>query len=212
MDLHERLDDGWTSVGGQLVHLHCAERDYAPLRPTNDIDTVIDIRARSNMLQIFTQTLVELGFTSGGISAEGIEHRWVRGEAVIDVLLPDGVGAMVASRTGATGSPTIETPGGTQALRRTESVPVTIEGREGFVRRPNIVGALVMKAAAHTAIGDAAKGRHRFDFATLAALVAARDFRGVDLNQKDRRRLRTWSRRPAPTAKSCSDSMMQRSP
>ena len=47
-----------------------------------------------------------------------------------------------------------------------------------------------MKAAAHTAVGDAAKGRHRFDFATLAALVAARDFRGVDLNRKDRRRLR----------------------
>lgn len=67
---------------------------------------------------------------------------------------------------------------------------MTVEGRAGFVRRPNIVGALVMKAAAHTAVGDPAKGRHRFDFATLAALVSAQDFRGAELNKKDRRRLR----------------------
>jgi len=25
MDLHERLDHGWTLVGGQLVHLHWAD-------------------------------------------------------------------------------------------------------------------------------------------------------------------------------------------
>ena len=33
-------------------------------------------------------------------------------------------------------------------------------------------------------------GRHRSDFATLAALVAARDFRSEDLSRTDRRRLR----------------------
>ena len=58
---------------------------------------------------------------------------------------------------------------------------MTVEGRAGFVLRPNIVGALVMKAAAHTAAGDAARGRHRRDFATLAALIAARDFRNDEV-------------------------------
>jgi hypothetical protein len=190
MDLHERLDYGWTLVGGQMVHLHCAEREYAPPRPTDDVDTVIDVRTEANMLQIFTETLVGLGFTTDGISAEGIQHRWVRDEAVLDVLLPDGIGERAASRTGATGSPTIATPGGTQALDRSESVLVTVAGREGHVCRPSLVGALVMKAAAHTAVGDPAKGRHRSDFATLAALVAARDFRDVSLSKKDRKRLR----------------------
>jgi len=189
MDLHRRLDHGWTLVGGQLVHLHCAERGYVPPRPTDDVDTVIDVRADVGMLQTFTGVLVGLGFTPDGISAEGTQHRWVRGDAVLDVLLPDGVGERAASRTGATGSPTIPTPGGTQALRRSVAVAVTVEGREGHVRRPDIVGALVMKAAAHTAVGDAARGRHRFDFATLAAMIAARDFREVDLNKKDRKRL-----------------------
>jgi hypothetical protein len=131
-----------------------------------------------------------MGFTAAGVSAEGIQHRWIRGDAVMDVLLPDGVGDRAASRKGAAGSPTIPTPGGTQALQRSASVAVTVDGREGFVRRPNLVGALVLKAAAHTAVGDPARGRHRFDFATLAALVAAQDFRGVELTKKDRNRLR----------------------
>jgi hypothetical protein len=190
MDLHERLDDGWTLVGGQLVHLHCADRSYVPPRPTDDIDTVIDVRAATNMLQTFTSTLTALGFTSGGITAEGVQHRWVRGQAVVDVLLPDGIGARAASRTGVTGSPTIPTPGGTQALERSVSVAVTVEDRQGHVRRPDLVGALVVKAAAHTTVGDPAKGRHRFDFVTLAALVAARDFRDAQLTPKDRQRLR----------------------
>jgi hypothetical protein len=108
----------------------------------------------------------------------------------MDVLLPDGVGERASSRKGTTGSPTISTPGGTQALQRSASVAVTVEGREGFVRRPNLVGALVLKAGAHTAVGDPGRGRHRFDFAALAALVAAQDFRGVELTKKDRQRLR----------------------
>ncbi len=33
MDLHESLPGRWTIVGGQMVHLHCAERDAFPVRP-----------------------------------------------------------------------------------------------------------------------------------------------------------------------------------
>lgn len=50
LDLLERLADGWTLIGGQLVHLHCAERGHCPVRPTNDADTVIDVRADPTML------------------------------------------------------------------------------------------------------------------------------------------------------------------
>jgi hypothetical protein len=181
MDLHERLDHGWTLVGGQLVHLHCAERDNAPPRPTDDIDTVIDVRAETTMLRTFTATLTDLGFTSGCVSAEGIQHRWIRDEAILDVLLPDGIGPRAASRTGVTGSPTIPTPGGTQALRRSVSVPVTLDGRQGHVRRPDLIGALVVKAAAHTTVGDPAKGRHRLDFATRADLEVMR--RSADVEE-----------------------------
>jgi hypothetical protein len=190
MELHERLNHGWTLIGGQMVHLHCAERGYAPPRPTDDVDTVVDVRTEPGILLAFTEALAGLGFSSRGVSPQGIEHRWVRDAAVIDVLLPDGVGSRAGARRGVTGSPTIETPGGSQALERTESVSVSVDGREGKVRRPNLVGALVMKAAAHTAVGAADRRRHRSDFAALAALIAARDFRGAELNKKDRQRLR----------------------
>ena len=57
------------------------------------------------------------------------------------------------------------------------------------VLRPSLVGALVMKAAAHT-IADAARGRHRLDFVTLAALVGRADFSDDDLTKKDCLRLK----------------------
>lgn len=191
MDLYARLNDGWTMIGDQLVHLHCAERDQFAPRPTDDVDAVIDVRADVRMLHRVTEALADMGFTSAGISPEGLQHRWVRGEGILDVLLPDGVGERARQRIGVTGSPTLETPGGTQALHRSETVAVTVNGRNGFVRRPNLVGALVVKAAAHTVPGDPAKRRHRLDFTSLAGLVAARDFAEDRLTAKDRQRLST---------------------
>lgn len=40
-DLYELQPDGWTLIGGQLVHLLCAERDYSPQRPTSDADAAM---------------------------------------------------------------------------------------------------------------------------------------------------------------------------
>ena len=45
------------------------------------------------------------------------------------------------------------TAGGTQALQRSETIRVTVGGREGSVRRANLVGALVGKAAAINKLG-----------------------------------------------------------
>lgn len=193
LDLHERLADGWTLIGGQLVHLHCAERGQFPVRPTNDADTVIDVRADPTMLATFTGVLTDLGFTSAGISAEGLQHRWVRGDASIDVLLPDEIGERASLRQGITGSPTLPAAGGTQALQRSETVRVSVAGREGCVRRPNLVGALVGKAAALSNAGDPGLGRHRRDVVVLAGLVTARDFRAEELSTKDRQRLRAMA-------------------
>ena len=190
LDLYDHLSEGWTLIGGQLVHMHCAERGQFPVRPTSDADTVIDVRADPTILHTFTTTLEDLGFRSDGISAGGRQHRWKRGDASIDVLLPEGIGERASERQGVTGSPTLPTQGGTQALRRSETVAVTVDGREGFVRRPNLVGALVVKAAAHTNPGDRDLRRHRRDFVILAGLITARDFAAEEVNKTDRRRLR----------------------
>lgn len=80
--------------------------------------------------------------------------------------------------------------GGTQALRRSETVPVLVDGRAGFTRRPKLVGALVVKAAAHGNSGDADPRRHRRDFVVLAGLLTAADFAAEEVSKTDRRRLR----------------------
>jgi hypothetical protein len=85
LDLYEHLGEGWTLIGGQLVHLYCVERGQFPVRPTNDVDAVIDVRADPNMLRTFTSALTGIGFTSAGISAEAgnalafagpLQYRW----------------------------------------------------------------------------------------------------------------------------------------
>jgi hypothetical protein len=190
MDLYQRLPEHWVLIGGQMVHLHCAEHEHFPERPTDDADTVVDVRADPNVLLAFTGALADMGFKPD-TSGDGIQHRWTKGDAQIDVLLPEGIGEAAAARHGVGGAPTIQAKGGSQALARAETVDVEIEGRRGHVRRPNLIGALIMKAAAHEAIGDSAKGRHRRDFATLAALIAARDLRDAALRPKDRQRLRS---------------------
>lgn len=190
MELSERVETGWTLIGGQLVHLPCAERGLTPARPTNDVDTVVDIRASPDMLETFTRALTDIGFIPD-TSGDGIQHRWNRDLAQFDVLIPEGVGERAASRVGVGGAPTISAPGTTQALARTDVVEVMVGSKTGAVPRPTLVGALVAKAAARTEIvADRARSRHCTDFVVLANLIAASDFRDVDLNAKDRRRLR----------------------
>jgi hypothetical protein len=48
----------------------------------------------------------------------------------------------------------------------------------------------VVKAAAHTNVGDQDPRRHRRDFLVLAGLITAGDFASVQLTKKDRQRLR----------------------
>lgn len=192
MDLYERLPTGWALIGGQLVHLHCAERQHAPQRPTDDVDTVVDIRADPDGLLRFTETLAALG-CEADTSGDGLQHRWRRDAAQVDVLLPDGIGERAAAKKGVGGAPTLPAPGTTQALRRTEPVVVEVAGRVGTVLRPNLVGALVGKAAARLQIGEGvqAGSRHCTDFVVLASMLSRADFRDTDATTKDRKRLRS---------------------
>lgn len=109
---------------------------------------------------------------------------------VLPAMPPEQTASWASLRRGVTGSPTLPTAGGTQALQRTETIAVTVAGREGSVRRPNLVGALVAKAAALSNAGDPGIGRHRRDFALLAGLLTARDFIAEQITKKDRQRLR----------------------
>lgn len=188
LDVYERHPEGWTLIGGQMVHLFCAERGYEPLRPTTDADAVVNTR-QPELLGAVTATLVDLGF-SAHPNADGVQHRWVRNEAVIDLLIPEGTGERNSSKHSASGFPTVPAPGGTQALGRSEGVQVQMGDRNGTVRRPTLLSAMILKAAARTETNGPALERHCLDFAALAAMMAASDTTAFDLTLKDKKRLR----------------------
>lgn len=175
LDVHERLPTGWTLVGGQMVHLHCAERGAIPTRPTEDADAVLDVRAEPRILHTFTAALDALRFEPDGTTFEGHQHRWVREKAQIDVLIPRGIGQRAAGRRGVGGGTTLQTPGAQQALNRSQDVEVVVDGRTGTVRRPSLLGALVAKAAAYTISQDPNRARHLTDFAVLTTLIVPAD-------------------------------------
>lgn len=190
LDLHEELPEGWVLIGGQMVHLHAAERGYRLVRPTDDADAVLDVKLRPTILHDVTSALVMMGFESAGVSASGVEHRWQRGEAQIDVLIPQGLGERLRAQVaGVSGSPTVETPAGQIAVDLAEVVDVQVGNRVGQVRRPTLLGALIAKAAADTtvSVSGAAAGRHLEDFVTLSAMLKVSDLAGTTSTKSQRR-------------------------
>ena len=191
LDIADRFPDGWVLIGGQMVNLHCWEHDAKSHRPTDDVDAVLDIRATPTMLKKVTQFMVEIGFTSAGQSPEGHEHRWIRGDAQIDLLVASGLGERANSRTGVTGGTTISTPGGQGALDRAQRVEIIYQGRTTFINRPSLMGAIVMKSAAYSNKVDSYRDRHLIDVAVLASLVGAVDAVGFTISNEERKKLQT---------------------
>lgn len=190
LDLHDELPAGWVLVGGQMVHLHAAERGYRLVRPTDDADAVLDVKLKPTILHDATAALVAMGFESAGVSASGVEHRWQRGEAQIDVLIPQGLGERLRAQVvGVSGSPTVETPAGQIAVDLSEVVGVQVGDRVGHVRSPTLLGALIAKAAADTtvSVSSAAAGRHLEDFVTLSAMLKVSDLAGTTSTKSQRR-------------------------
>lgn len=112
IEIASLMPTGWTPVGGQMVHLPCIERGQTPLRATIDLDASLDVRARPHALHDFTGVLTDLGFSSAGVSPCRHQHRWMRGVAQIDVLIPRHLGERASARQGVGGGTTVAAPPG----------------------------------------------------------------------------------------------------
>lgn len=177
----------WTLIGGQMVLLHALENGVEPTRFSQDIDVVVNARVVSGGIKSFVKGLESLGFSLVGGSPDNIAHRYRRDKASIDVLAPEGLGPRADLTTTRPGR-TLEVPGGTQALARTELLPVQFDELHGFVPRPSLLGAIICKAAAVGVAG--ATTAQRRDVALLLSLVADPIEMARDIGPKDRQRLR----------------------
>ncbi|HEY3759160.1 MAG TPA: hypothetical protein VGL37_05325 [Solirubrobacteraceae bacterium] len=139
----ERERTQWCLVGGLMVSLFAIEARRLP-RATRDIDILGDARERPSATERVTSGLLSLGGkleTIGGLGLTKGFRFEVDGQ-LVDVLAPDGL-ARAALTDGQ--FQTIQIPGGTQALRRSETVAIVVDGERTALRRPTLLGAILLK-------------------------------------------------------------------
>jgi hypothetical protein len=168
LELADLQPQGWTLVGAQMVMLHAWEHGVSPTRTSRDLDVLVNIKAIAGGTQQFARRLLDAGFELAMVTPDRRGHRFVRGDVMIDVLAADNLGDR-ADLTTVPPARTIAVPGGSQALRRTEVVDVSLPGQDGRLPRPNVLGAILLKARATDVDPD--PERHLADLAFLLSLV-----------------------------------------
>lgn len=188
--------DGWTLIGARMVQLHAAERAVVVPRTSLDGDALADARDRNGTRRI-ARALEALHFALDTPSAFGVGHVFRRGTVEIDLLAPDGLNTR-ARRITVPPAYTVQVPGGTQALRRTELVTVRLGRRRGPLPRPNLLGAILVKARA-VAVDDVPDAQ-RVDLALLLSFVDDPDALVAELRGQERQWLRRRSEMNTPEA------------
>lgn len=186
IELTELRPGEWTLIGGQMVYLHAIEHAATPPRVSTDLDVLVNARIVTGGVAAFVAAIELRGFHLEGTSPEGLAHRYRREGVSIDVLAPEGLGPHTDLTTTPPGR-TLQVPGGTQALTRTEMLPIHTTTAAGKVPRPSLLGAIVAKAAA---VGvDDAPDAQRLDLAFLLSLVEEPLDLATRMTPKDRQRL-----------------------
>jgi hypothetical protein len=188
-ELVERLPGGWVLIGGLMVQLHALEHGVTDVRPTGDIDVLGQARPPGALSSIGAALRGE-GFELVGPDLDGYAHRYERDGLIVDVLAPDGI--KPPPDFGA-GLKAIGVPGGSQAISRSETVTVTVTGYTFELRRPTLLGAVLIKARSVMVHSDAETQRE--DLLRLLALIEDPREMAADLRKTERHGLRVAEQR-----------------
>ncbi|UEJ81512.1 hypothetical protein Bra3105_11735 [Brachybacterium halotolerans subsp. kimchii] len=189
-DVSERMPAGWSLAGGSLVRLHVAERGGDAGRATRDIDVILDVRSDPRSIARIVDAMQTVGFLPDGLNPAGHDHRWVRGDAQIDVLAPAFLGSHLLDRSHRGLGRLLPTRGAQFGLNRTERVHVRVDDFDLMVNRPDLVGALYEKCSALLVSLDRGKGRHLEDISLLSELLTPQDRRElIGLRRRERLRV-----------------------
>lgn len=177
-----------------MVWLLAAEHGITPLRATDDVDVVVDIRYEPTGIRVLCGWLEDKEFYLDGISPEGIGHRYVKaanpgpGDIVFDVLALDNAGPR-ANLSTTRGARTLEATGSRRALNSSERVEVSVARIIGWVYRPKLTAAIILKAAATTVPTRAQIEIDLSDAAFLLSLVPDPLTAAHSLSKSDRTQL-----------------------
>lgn len=168
LDIARRQPEGWTLIGAQMVALLGFEHGRQAPRASLDGDMLVDVRVLPDGTRRLSRVLEDAGFELTEITTDGRGHRFSNGQVLVDVLAPDGLGPRTDLTTVAPAR-TIQVPGGSQALARTERVEVRMGATTGILPRPDLLGALLVKCRAVDV--DDAPDNQRRDVAFLLSLT-----------------------------------------
>ena len=182
-------DSDWSLIGGLMVQLHGFEHGDDP-RATADIDLLGAARRQPKMTEKIAEVLVRRGATMATPPRSNPElgYRFEFEGETVELLGPDGLRTDPAT---ASGLKTIQVPGGTQALVRTEAVPVSLDGADPVaVRRPDLLGAILIKARVVAKRREGKFASDRQDLVRLLAYVDGPRALAGDLRKSERGWLR----------------------
>jgi hypothetical protein len=72
LDLYKAFPKGWCIIGGQMVWLLAHEYDVRPMRATDDVDIVVDIRADKGLIRRLCGWLESHGFELERIGTDSL--------------------------------------------------------------------------------------------------------------------------------------------
>jgi hypothetical protein len=191
LSLAEELgpDREWSLVGGLMVQLHAYEHGDVP-RPTTDIDLLGGARRPPRMTEAMASLLVDRGaeVADPPRSAPDLGYRFEYEGETVEILGPDGLRGDPKTISGLK---TFQAAGGSQALHRTEVVLVSLDGADPVaVRRPNLLGAILIKARVVVKKRERKYESDRQDMIRLLTYVEDPRALATDLGRKEPRWLR----------------------
>lgn len=184
--------DSWVLVGGLMVQTHALLAGKTS-RSTKDVDMLINLMTAGASVSALVRRLEGLGFA---IQEPGLRggpfHRMKTEDRIVDILVADHLPSHRQTQARLRRWPMMEIPGGAQALDRRVLVEVHYGQQRCEIAVPNLLGAIVLKAAAfQTDRRD--RGRHLQDAALLCACVGdARSMRMQMRGSDSKRLLRVW--------------------
>ena len=122
---------------------------------------------------------------------DGYAWRYSRDGLVVDVLAPDGF----RNPPMLGGVKALGVPGGQQALSRAEKVRVSVEGTTFVVRRPMLLGAILIKA--RSLMRHSAPDAQREDLLRLLSYLDDPRATAADVRRSERKWLRDAEKRLA---------------
>ncbi|MCI8425742.1 MAG: nucleotidyl transferase AbiEii/AbiGii toxin family protein [Adlercreutzia sp.] len=190
-EIAEAIDpEGWVLVGGLMVQAHAMLAGRLS-RASKDVDLLVNVMTPGTRAASVVRRLEELGFMKQEPMLKGSPfHRMLRDDRVVDILVADHLPSRKRESSRVNRWPLMAIPGGAQAIGRRMPIALTYGNKHLRLYVPDLLGALVLKAAAYRA-DRRDRGRHLDDIALLSSLIT--DVRSMreSLAGSDAKRLRS---------------------